>query len=375
MSGLKSGLVAVAFAVSCGVFAVVGCSADGTGTGPLDETTPTEPEPGAVLPEPGSSGSSGTPEEDSGKPKPKDAGAKDSTVDAGPPPPVPGTACTTVDEVRKKTCGACGSQSTICLSDKKWSVYSGCEGELAGGCIPGTIVNEACGNCGTVKKTCSQYCAFTSTACTGSPAGACVPGGVDLSSAGCTVMDTFRQRSCGAACTYGSFGAACEAPPTTVEIGPTTGSVTSTVAILTATPVLSRLTGSCPGATLSTTISTPYTYIQVHNPLAKAATVSIYNSLPTGGVAYKTILAQYDGNIEPIDDTTRKACVKTASYGTLALTGDYKYASLDGTYKQVTVAAGATVSILIQAYNAYDPLKPAESTGKVKLNVQTVSLQ
>src|SRR5687768_4803617 len=101
MSGLRTGLVTVAFAVSCGVFAVVGCSADGTGTGPLDETTPTEPEPGAVLPEPGSSGSSGTPEPDSGTTKPKDAG-KDSTVDAGPPPPVPGTACTTVDEVRKK---------------------------------------------------------------------------------------------------------------------------------------------------------------------------------------------------------------------------------------------------------------------------------
>ncbi len=379
MSGVRSGLVSLVVAGACGVFAVVGCSADGSGA--LDDTSSTDPgeptDPGAQLPaSPGSS--SGQPPTDAGKPA-KDAAAKDSAVDAGPPPPVPGTACATANEVRKKSCGVCGSQAAVCLADADggsatWSVYSACENELAGGCLPGTVLTEACGNCGTLKKTCTQYCAFSASACTGQPAGSCVPGGVELSSAGCASANAFRQRTCQSACTYPNFGATCDPPPTSVEVGPTPGSVTSTVAILSEAQTLSRMSGTCPSATLSTTVSSPYVYLQVHNPLARAAVVAIYNSLAPGGVAFKTALAAYDGATGPTDDATRKTCLKGAStFGTAALTGDSKFASLDGT-KAVTIAAGATVTVYVAAYNAYDPLKPADSTGKVKLNVQTVSL-
>jgi hypothetical protein len=358
------------------VLAIVGCSANGTGV--LDDTPatmPAEDDASAQLP-PTSSGSGG-PVTDAAQPPPKDGGSKDSAVDAGPPPPVPGTACPLVDEVRKKSCGACGTQSTICLADaagSKWSIYSACENELAGGCVPGTVVDEACGNCGTVKKTCTQYCAFTATACTGQPANSCVPGSVDLASAGCADANTFRARSCTSTCSYDNFGT-CSAPPTVVQVGPTPGSVSATVAILSEAQTMPRMSGTCPNATLSTTVSSPYVYLQVHNPLPTAAVVAIYNQLAPGGVAFKTVLAAYDGTAQPTADAGRKACLKGAStFGTASLTGDSKFASLDGT-KAVTIAAGATVSVYVAAYNAYDATKPADSTGKVKLVVQTISLQ
>ena len=379
MSGLRSGLITFAFVGLCGLGAVAGCSADGSG-GTFEDTTGTDPTgaPPATLPPPGSS-SGGDTDEDAGKPPPKkDAGGKDAApVDAGPPPPVENTPCPTLDEVRTKSCGACGKASTICLDvagTKKWSVYSPCENELAGGCIPGTIVDVACGNCGTSKKTCSQYCAFSTTACAGQPAASCVPGSIELQNAGCGV-DQFHVRSCQSTCQFNNFGAACVAPPTVVEVGPTPGSVSSTVAILSQAQTLPRIQGtSCPAATMSTTVTSPYVYLRVHNPLTTAATVAIFNSLAPGGVAYKTALAAYDGAVSPTVEAARITCLKAKTYGTLALTGDYKFASLDGT-TAVTIAPGATVSVYVAAYYAYDALKPADSTGKVKFNVQTVSVQ
>ncbi len=379
MSDLRSGFVGLVVAGLFGTLAVVGCSADGAGT--VGDESPTEPgpaEPGAQLPGSTSGSDSGS-ASDAGKPA-KDAATKDATVDAGPPPPVAGTACVQVDEVRKKSCGACGTQSTVCLASGdggagSWSDYSACEGELPGGCVPGTVVDEACGNCGTTKKTCTQYCAFTASACAGQPASSCVPGGVELSSAGCAQSDQFRSRTCqSASCIPNNFSATCAAPPTVIEVGPTPGSVTSTIAVLTQSQTLSRMTGLCPTATLSTTVSPPYVYLQVHNPLARAAVVSIYNSVAPGGVIFKTALAAYDGATGPTDDASRKTCIRGAStYGTTALTGDSRFASLDGA-RAVTIAAGATVSVYVGAYDAFDPLKPTNSTGNVKLNVQTVSL-
>lgn len=365
--GGRAGVLALASFIGLGV--VIGCSADG-GSDAISEPEPTDPGGQAQLPPP--SGSNQV-DEDSGAPK-KDSGGKTDSgpADAGPPPPVPGTACSVADEVRKKQCGACGQHSTICLSGK-WTEYGACEGEIVGGCIPGTKITEACGNCGTLTRTCSNYCAFTATACAGQPAGACTPGGVDLSNAGCADADTYHVRTCSATCAYNSFSTACSAPPSVVEVPPTPGTTNSTIVIIDETQILPRATGSCPNATLSTTVSTPYTYIEVHNPNAKAATVSIYNSLASGGVAFKTMLIAYDGATPPSGDAARKACVKLRTSGTTSLTGDSKFASLDGT-TAVTIAAGATMTIFVGAYNAFDPTKPAESTGKVKLNVQTVKL-
>jgi hypothetical protein len=354
---------------------VVGCSASGSDAALDDDTNATSPMPTADPPHAAlppstssSSGSSGA-VDDAGKPT--DGGKEAAAVDAGPPPPTPGTPCPTVDAIQQKSCGACGKQSAICQPDKKWSDYSTCEGELVGGCIPGTVVTTPCGNCGTSTSTCSMFCAMSTAACV-QPAGSCVPGSVDLVNAGCGV-DTFRVRSCSPTCTYGNFGATCGPPPDTIEIGPSLNSVSSTIAILTQDQTLSKITGSCPNATLTPTIMTSYAYVQVHNPLTHAAVVAIYNSLPPGGVSFKTALVAYDAVIAPTDDTARKACLGIALYGTTALTGDAKYASLDQS-RAITIQPGATVSVYVGAYYAFDPTKPGDSTGKVMLNAKTMSL-
>jgi hypothetical protein len=125
---------------------------------------------------------------------------------------------------------------------------------------------------------------------------------------------------------------------------------------------------------ITPTYLTPYQYITVENPHAKTATVSIYNSLAPSGAVYKTVLATYDGTTPPADDTQRRACVKcVASYGTVALTGDSSFASLDGS-RVVTIPAGGSVLVYVGAYWAYEPLNPSKSTGPVKLNVRTETL-
>jgi hypothetical protein len=378
MGALEKGLVTSTCVFALGVMLVVGCSADGTGA--IDDTSAVEPTPesNATLPPP--SGTGNPTEEEPTKPA-ADAGKKDAAVDAGPPPPTPGTACSTIDEIKKKKCGACGEQSTVCLAGGDggggtWTDYSTCTNELAGGCTPGTVEQISCGNCGTATRTCSQYCAWSTSTCTGQPADSCSPGSMDFSTAGCGTANTYRTRSCENTCTWNAFSGTCAAPSTTVTVPATVGSVNSTIAILANDVVTPRLTGSCPTATLSTTVSTPTLYMKVKNNNAKAAVVTIYNSQAPGGGIVKTILAEYDGAANPSTEAARKACTKGVStYGNSSLTGNSSFASLDGTTRQVTIPANGTATIYLAAYNAYDATKPADSTGPVKLNVRTESLQ
>jgi hypothetical protein len=129
------------------------------------------------------------------------------------PPPTPGSACTTLDEITKRPCGTCGIQEALCLDRPDgtlvWSDYAACWGEVPGGCVPGTQESAPCGNCGTAVRTCTPYCAWSTSTCS-EPAGACAPGSTDLTSAGCT-GGTTRERTCSAACTWGNFSATCVA--------------------------------------------------------------------------------------------------------------------------------------------------------------------
>lgn len=360
MGLVRSGLATLAAVGLLGLVSVVGCSADG-GSGDVGDTTDNQPTEGAQLPPSGGGGSSGGDPVDAGK---TDAGKKDSGVDAGPPPPTPGTACTKVDEIKTKKCGACGEQSTICVAGDggapTWSEYSPCTGEIAGGCVPGTTETEACGNCGTRVKTCSQYCSWGAGACTGQPANSCTPGGVDLSGAGCPA-DQYRQRNCSATCQYDNFSS-CMAPPTTIEVPPTPSSVNYTIANLSASQTSGRLGGTCPNATISTTVITPYVHLSVHNGNANDAVVTIFSSQAPGGAVVKTVLAAYA--TEPGNDAARKACTKgTNSFGDTAITGSSDFASLHGT-NAVTVPAGATMTIYLAG-------ELATSTGIVKVSVRT----
>ena len=78
------------------------------------------------------------------------------------------------------------------------------------GCTPGAVVTEDCGNCGKRTNRCNALSVFAPGACTGEPASACKPGTVEYSAAGCAAPSTFRSRTCGAACAFGSYSATCE---------------------------------------------------------------------------------------------------------------------------------------------------------------------
>jgi hypothetical protein len=312
MRSLKSGLFAIAFSGLAGAMAVVGCSADGGGSG-VDETD--------AAADPGSSGSVVPPKTD---PTPTDAGKdaskKDSGpkieagVDAGPPPPVEGTPCSTPNKIAQKNCGACGKAETVCLATGDsgtgtWSPYGACNNELAGGCTPGTVVTEDCGNCGKVTKTCTQYCAFTAGACTGQPVPSCVPGTVTYTNAGCAAS-TYRSQTCGATCTLGAVSATCAEPVNAnkMTISASVGGVVTAQWTLAATQVGKKVSGTCSAANVSSTATYPYVAVEVKNPTAQAATVQMYHS--GTGMPLDTLIWVYNVTLPPTDAT-----LGTCNYG------------------------------------------------------------
>jgi len=348
---------------------VVACSAGGD-EDPIADVAPADPSEGGVGLPPTSSSSSGAVDPDSGKIA--DAGKKETSVDAGPPPPDPGDPCTKVDDIVERKCGACGKQSAICQQGAgeagalAWSQYSACAGELAGGCVPGTMATETCGNCGTRSKTCTQYCAWQNGVCNGQPANSCTPGAVELSPAGCTTANTFIKRSCSTTCSWGNFTPTCAAPPTSIEVPTSTGSSNFTYVVFQSSQTVKRLKGDCPSATFGTNI-TPYEYVSVHNPNATKATVTVFNSQTPGGPVFQTVLASY-GATKPTTDVARQACVQgVAEFSDPATTGDDNFAALED-FQQVDIPANGTVWI----YNA--PYLPG-STGAVKLTVRLDKLQ
>ncbi|MDF2695842.1 MAG: hypothetical protein K0S65_4225, partial [Labilithrix sp.] len=278
----------------------------------------------------------------------------------------------------KRSCGMCGTQEAVCLANADNSAggtvspYGECKNQVVNGCLPGSTEDVACGNCGTQKRTCNNYCAWSQTACTGQPTNSCTPGSVELLSAGCNA-NTYRQKSCKASCTWDNISATCTAPPTFVLVPPTAGGVTSTIAVLSESKTNARMSsGTCP-LTITTTV-TPYAYIEVRNTNPKAATVSIYNSQATGGPVIDTVMVAYKGTAIPTSEAARKACTGSYNdYGTSSLTGDGAFASLDGT-RAVTIPANSSVQVYFAAYYAYDSSDPTESTGMIKLNVKTESI-
>lgn len=375
MGSLKSGLFAIALASLVGAAAVVGCSADGgSGITEADPTDPTPEEGTGKLPPSSSSGDNAIP--DAGKDaSKKDSGPKqEAGVDAGPPPPVEGAACTTLGATAKKPCGACGFAETLCLDDGtgkgKWGVYGTCGGELAGGCVPGTTAE--CGNCG--KKTCTSACVFPSV-CVGEPVGACKAGSKEYSSASCPTAGTYRNRTCGATCAWTPLSATCEQPVNDIvlNIGTTVAAVTTKVITLSAAKTASRLIGACPGS-LSASTNYAYQYVEVHNPTAKAAKVSVYGSTAPGGQVVDTVMGVYALPIQPMDDASRKACrdgVNDQS-GDTTLTGDSNFSLVTG----VAIPANSSVLVYIGSYTEVGQLDfdGLPSTGDLNFNTKVEQL-
>jgi hypothetical protein len=374
MRSLKSGLVAFAVSSLFVGVAVVGCTADGGGADLSTDTPATDPTDTAQLPPPSqsSSGDPGT-AVDAGK---KDSGKSDAGVDAGPPPPSPGDACTTVDALATRPCGACGTQQAICQAAAgdggalTWSDYGTCSGELAGGCVPGTVVNEACGNCGTVTKTCTKYCAYTSGSCTGQPTNSCAPNAIDYTNAGCTTPNTYKNRTCGSTCTWSSFSGTCAAPnnPNKMNIAASVGGVTTQQWTLSPSNVGHRADGCGAGTAGSSDVQ--QIAVEIRNNTAQTASVSVYQSKATGGSELDLYMWYYSKTLPPTDDASLELCDK-ATDGCSAtvptnLCGNatsYNFAGFSG----ISIPAGGAILVYSSGYST-------SQTGNFNLNVKTDSL-
>ena len=377
MRSLKSGLFAIAFTGLVGAAAVVGCSASGGDTGLGIDTPATDPTPGtgSMLPPRGMDPTGDTDSgHDAGH---KDASKAETSVDAGPPPPVEGAACPTLNALGSKPCGACGTASTVCLPGDAgtgvWSPYGACTGELAGGCVPGTVTMDDCGNCGKVTKTCTKYCAYSTSACMGQPANSCAPGSIDYTNAGCAAQ-SYHNRSCGTTCTWGNYSMTCDAPinANKVTISATlTGTVVNTYT-LSASKVGPRVTGSCPAATVSADTDYPYEIVEVKNATAQTAKVSAWL---TGAASIDTVMAAYNTNLPPTTSAQLGACtwgVNDFCPSSLPCTTDDNWSGLTGT-QQLVIPPGQVVLVRFQAYYGLSSAGSV-NTGAATFTVRTDAL-
>lgn len=382
MRSLKTGLLTIAITGFFGMAAIVGCSADGSSDLIEDPGSATEPDDtaGSTLP-PSNPGTGGSTSKDAGATK-KDAGKKDAAPkDAGPPPPQPGDACTKIDEIFKKSCGKCGSQEAVCLASADGgatgsvSAYGPCLGET-GQCIPGEVEDVECGNCGTAKKTCNNYCAWSTSACTGQPANSCKPGTIEYTAAGCS-PSTYRKRDCQTSCTWTNYSTTCAQPVNEIvlSVAGGAGSVSSKPFTLSTAKMHNRLAsyGTCPLTSNFSTGDYPYQYVEVKNTLAQSATLTIYATQPGATTVIDTIMAGYSTPIMPMDDAARKSCAFGPNDQSSASdpTGNTDLSIL----KNVTIGAGSSILVYVSTFYDYDVQTPAETTGTLTLNARIESLQ
>lgn len=369
MRSLKSGLFTFTIAGFVGMAAVIGCSAEGTGD-VIEDQSPTEPTDqggGNTLPPSDPGDDPDPPAKDSGVKK--DAAPKaDAAKDAGPPPPNPGDTCTQVDKVFTKTCGKCGKQEAICLDDGAGKLtvtdYGQCNGET-GVCVPGSTESASCGNCGTLTKTCNNYCAWTSSACGGQPTNSCAPGATEYSTAGCTAANTYRNKACGTACTWGSFTTVCAEPVNANKLNIATtlnGVANGTGYQLTTSQQGKRQPYSCgTSASLSTTLDHPYQLVELKNPDAtKTATIKV---AVTGAPIIEVMLNAYPNNLPPMTDAELKACT----------TSDWGWTSSWPDISGVTIPPNGKIVVRVQSYNQSSQTT-YPSTGTFGLAVTTTAM-
>ena len=112
----------------------------------------------------------------------------------------------------------------------------------------------------------------------------------------------------------------------------------------------------------------------MHNPTAKTATVTVYNTTAPGGQIIDTVMTAYRGNVAPATEAERRACAfGPAGSSTAALTGDTRYAALTGT-TAVVLAPGARAMVWMSANDNYNAADPAKTTGPVLLVARTDAL-
>lgn len=109
----------------------------------------------------------------------------------------------TAGETQQQACGNCGTRKRTCGSNCQWGGWSGCQGE--GACAPGQSQHRACGNCGTDTRTCGSNCQWGGWSGCGSE-GPCAPGQTEEASCGNCGRHT---HTCESNCRWGAFSA-CE---------------------------------------------------------------------------------------------------------------------------------------------------------------------
>lgn len=359
--------------------AVAACSAQGNADDVIteQEAGATEPADTNLLPPSNGDGGGGALDarSDAKTDAAKDSGKETGPVDAGKPAPAKGSPCAVVDEIFTRQCGACGTQEALCIGNASGtggtvSDYSVCTSEVDGGCIPTTVENETCGNCGTRVRTCNKYCAWTAGACTGEPANACSPTANDYTAAGCATVGTYRTRQCGTACSWSSF-TSCNALDFELTVAANAGETASAIYPLRAAIADKRMTGTCGSNYFSTTTNHPYVYVELKNPTSNTLTMSAWNALaPNNGPQISTAMTVYASTTKPADEAARKTCVKTvATYCPSTIPCGYSsFAALTGT-SAFTIPPNGSVLLFFQSYYAAGGASTAE--GDVKLVVRT----
>lgn len=336
---------------------------------------------------------------------PADTGADDAALDAGADvaldsgwDPV-GSPCPDGSGIQTRQCGKCGSESRFC-GNGVWQAWGTCSGEVTGGCTPGESQSQYCGQCSWKNVTCGPDCKWnTAGFCNptpGAPAAECegdasADGGAAAKwypGLSCDAGDG-RWASCQPNCTWGNPGP-CVTPPgaaNVVSISGVVAGVQASVFSIPATPTLTRLSsGVCPKTSYAYEDPVPYSYVEIRNPTAQAATVSIWLSNSTapadGGDAgtrnIDTILAVYAGRALPMSDAERFACLVYVSDECSSTTDapcKSPWSGLTlGAGHAVTIPANGSVLAYVSVYTA-TPYGDTLTSGDYQINVRTERLQ
>ena len=119
--------------------------------------------------------------------------------DYEPVGPCPGEC--TPGQTQSQACGNCGTKTRTCSNSCSWGSWGSCNGQ--GSCSPGQSQSQACGSCGTQTRTCSNSCSWGSWgSCNGQ--GVCSPG----QTTSCSGQCGSGTKTCSGSCQWGS----CSAP-------------------------------------------------------------------------------------------------------------------------------------------------------------------
>jgi hypothetical protein len=318
--------------------------------------------------------------------------ALDAALDAGAVDA--GRTCATANDFEERSCGVCGTQSRLCRRQSDggldWATWSFCNGQLDGGCAPGTEPDGgiACGNrCGRQRAVCQTDCTYAFGSCVPAPNAVCDKGGSvwEQADAGCTDPTEGRRRSCLDDCTWGTWSG-CE-PYYVLRDGGLTASADlvitndtrlSVVRTFAASATLPRLPApfsgytACPmGDTFSST-STPWVSVTVGNATATPRTVSLWASSVTtdGGTSASvdTVSAVYPTATFPTTEADRRACVGGTNDGCPSGNTEGCASPWSGHVgtNAVVIPSGAVYTFVVQAYSS-------TSTGTVQLNAKALN--